>query len=382
MAQDAGLGVYVHWPFCAAKCPYCDFNSHVRHEPVDQMRFAAALVAEIDHFAARLPGRRVETVFFGGGTPSLMAPATVEAVLDAIARAWVLAADAEITLEANPASGGAERFRGFRAGGVNRVSRGVQALNDADLKALGRLHSVAEARAALDIARSTFSRVSFDLIYARSGQTLEAWGGELRQALAMEAGHMSLYQLTIEPGTPFHALHAAGRLTVPDDDRAADMFALTQEMCAAAGLPAYETSNHARPGEESRDNLIYWRMGDYVGIGPGAHGRFFEEGARRATVTLRQPERWRDQVDAMGHGIETETRISAAEQADEMLLMGLRLAEGIDMRRHEALAGAPLDGAALSDLRDLGLVSTRGDQLTVTPKGRPVLNSVIAALSA
>ena len=282
----------MHWPFCAAKCPYCDFNSHVRHEPPDEPRFAKAIARELRHFAALTPGRTVTSIFLGGGTPSLMQAATVEAVLETIARLWPVADDAEITLEANPGSAEAERFRGYRAAGVNRLSLGVQSLDDAALKALGRIHSVAEARNAVTLARNTFPRLSFDLIYARPAQTLDAWRAELEAAIDMAADHLSLYQLTIEPETMFFRLHQAGKLAVPDGELAAELYTLTQEVTEAHGLPAYEISNHAAPGAESRHNLTYWRYQDYVGVGPGAHGRITVDGVKRATASERHPENW------------------------------------------------------------------------------------------
>ena len=286
-ADDAGFGVYVHWPFCASKCPYCDFNSHVRAGGIDEARFLRAYLRELQHWAALAPGRTVASIFFGGGTPSLMSAGTVGAILDAIGRLWAVEPGAEITLEANPSSVEAARFRGYRAAGVNRVSLGVQSLDDAELRALGRLHTAAEARAAIDVARSTFERFSFDLIYARPGQTLDAWRAELGQALALAGQHLSLYQLTIEPDTPFAALHARGKLIVPDGEAASALYEVTQEMTERAGLPAYEISNHAAPGEECRHNLLYWRYGEYAGIGPGAHGRVVVDGVRRATSTER-----------------------------------------------------------------------------------------------
>ena len=290
-APGYGFGVYVHWPFCQAKCPYCDFNSHVWAE-IDQARWGAALIQELAAMSLRTGPRAVDSVFFGGGTPSLMTPQTVSDLIEAIDDLWGLRAGAEITLEANPTSVEAEKFQGYRAAGVNRLSMGVQALNDADLKALGRLHTVREALAAFEIARAAFDRVSFDLIYARMGQTSQAWAAELDQALALAVDHLSLYQLTLEPGTPFHALAERGKLHTPPDDAAAEMFEITQTRCAAQGLPAYEISNHARPGAESRHNLVYWRMGDYVGAGPGAHGRLTTAPPRRrATETIRDPAR-------------------------------------------------------------------------------------------
>ncbi len=380
--RDVGFGVYVHWPFCASKCPYCDFNSHVRHHPVDEARFAAAFAREIAHNAALAPGRRVTSVFFGGGTPSLMRPQTIAAILDAIAAHWPVAADAEITLEANPTSVEADRFRGYRAAGVNRVSLGVQALNDHDLKTLGRRHDVAEALSAVKLAAESFERYSFDLIYARPGQTPAAWAQELEQAIGHAAEHLSLYQLTIEPGTWYARLHAAGKLVVPDDDTARDLFDVTQEVCARHGLPAYEVSNHARPGAESRHNLLYWRYGEYAGIGPGAHGRLVTNEGRMALSTERSPEAWLDLVERDGNAIIERECLEAGMQADEFLLMGLRLVEGIDPARYAAFAGRPLSPRKLADLAELGLVEMANGRLRATPQGRPVLNALIAELAA
>ncbi|MFG1301078.1 radical SAM family heme chaperone HemW [Xanthobacter sp. V3C-3] len=380
-AEDGGFGVYVHWPFCKAKCPYCDFNSHVRFAPPDEARFIAAFRREIAHMRALSGPKRAGTVFFGGGTPSLMAPATVAAILEAIDAAWPLTADAEVTLEANPTSVEADRFAGYRAAGVNRVSLGVQALDDAALKGLGRMHSVAEALAAVAVARRAFDRVSFDLIYARPGQTPEAWADELSRALAEGCEHLSLYQLTIEPGTPFERLYGAGKLVLPDDDVSRALWDVTQQVTAEAGLPAYEVSNHARPGAEARHNLVYWRYGTYAGIGAGAHGRLSGEGgARRATFTERSPEDWLARVEADGHGIVSDEPLSRAEQADEMLLMGLRLKEGVDLARHAALGGQ-MDPARIADLVAQGLVARDGFRIRVTEGGFPVLNAVIAALA-
>jgi oxygen-independent coproporphyrinogen-3 oxidase len=381
--RDAGFGVYVHWPFCLAKCPYCDFNSHVRHAPVDQERFVAAFQREIAHTAGRTPSRIVTSIFLGGGTPSLMQPATVAALLDAVAGAWAVAPDAEVTLEANPTSVEAERFRGFRAAGVNRVSLGVQALNDADLRGLGRMHTAEEALAAVAIARSAFERTSFDLIYARPGQTPAAWASELKEAIGHAAEHLSLYQLTIEPGTPFERLHAAGKLTIPNDHVTRALYETTQEVCEAASLPAYEISNHARPGAESRHNLLYWRYGEYVGLGPGAHGRIVTGSGRVATVTKKHPETWLELVERQGHGIVSEDLLSMEEEGDEFLLMGLRLREGIDATRYTALAGRPLDERRVRDLVGEGLIARRkGQRLAVTRDGFPVLDAVVADLAA
>jgi oxygen-independent coproporphyrinogen-3 oxidase len=378
-----GFGVYVHWPFCLSKCPYCDFNSHVRHGGIDEARFVRAFETEIATNAARVPGRTVSTIFFGGGTPSLMQPSSVAAILDAIGRHWSVAADVEVTLEANPTSVEATRFRGYRAAGVNRVSLGVQALDDGALKALGRLHTAREALDAVAVARGIFERYSFDLIYARSGQTAEAWRVELERAIGEAAEHLSLYQLTIEPETPFHALHKAGKLIVPDDDAARALFDLTQEVCAAQGLPAYEVSNHARPGAECRHNLVYWRGHDYAGIGPGAHGRLVIDGRRIATATERRPEAWLMRVDSLGSGLVTDEPLTREERADEFLLMGLRLAEGIDPTRYQAIAGRPLDERRIALLSQEGAVEITADgRLRVTKAGFPVLDAVVADLAA
>jgi putative oxygen-independent coproporphyrinogen III oxidase len=381
--EPAAFGVYVHWPFCLSKCPYCDFNSHVRHAAIDETRFARAFAAEIAATAARTPGRIVSTIFFGGGTPSLMQPATIAAVLDSISQHWHVAADAEITLEANPTSVEAARFRGYRSAGVNRVSLGVQALDDRALGALGRLHSAREALDAVAIARSVFDRYSFDLIYARPQQTPEEWAEELKRALAEAAEHLSLSQLTVEQETPFATLHAAGKLIIPDDDTARALYDTTQEVCAAHGLAAYEISNHARPGSECRHNLVYWRAQEYAGVGPGAHGRLDIDGSRHATATEKRPEAWLQRVERDGHGLITDDMLTREEMADEFLLMGLRLAEGIDPARYVELMNRPLDPARIAALREHGLVETtdRG-RLRVSMPGFPVLDAVVADLAA
>jgi len=377
------FGIYVHWPFCLSKCPYCDFNSHVRHAAIDEARFVRAFTAEIAATAARVPGRTVSTIFFGGGTPSLMQPATVGAVLDAIARHWPVAADVEVTLEANPSSVEATRFKGYRIAGVNRVSLGVQALDDVALKELGRLHNAREALDAVAVARGNFERYSFDLIYARPGQTTAGWAAELKRAIAEAGEHLSLYQLTIEQDTPFFALHAAGKLVVPDDDAARALYDTTQEVCAGAGLPAYEISNHARPGAECRHNLVYWRAHEYAGIGPGAHGRLDIDGERRATATERRPEAWLMRVEEHGHGIVSDEALTQEQTADEFLLMGLRLAEGVDPARYARLAGRPLDPKRIAILHEEGAVETTADgRLRVTLAGFPVLDAVVADLAA
>ena len=379
----SAFGVYVHWPFCAAKCPYCDFNSHVRHSPPDEARFSAALSHELGHFAERTSGRTVTSIFLGGGTPSLMQPQTVATVLQAIARLWTVAPDAEITLEANPGSAEAERFRGYRAAGVNRLSLGVQSLDDSALKALGRIHDVAEARRAVELARKTFPRLSFDLIYARPGQTLSAWQIELAAAITMAADHLSLYQLTIEPETTFFRLHKAGKLLVPDPELAAEFYALTQEITRAHGLPAYEISNHAAPGAESRHNLTYWRYQDYVGAGPGAHGRITVDHVKRATMSEKHPEGWLEKVEANGHGLVVDEPLTGEEAADEMLLMGLRLREGVPSERYRQMSGRGISPGRLEFLRGHGLIESTADgRLRTTLDGWLVLDSVVADLAA
>lgn len=372
----------MHWPFCASKCPYCDFNSHVRAGGIDEARFLRAFLRELEHWAALTPSRTVTSIFFGGGTPSLMSANTVGAVLEAIGRLWAVESGAEITLEANPSSVEAGRFRGYRAAGVNRVSLGVQSLDDTQLRALGRLHTSEEARAAIDVARTTFERFSFDLIYARPGQSLDAWRTELGQALGLAGKHLSLYQLTIEQGTPFAALHARGKLIVPDGDAANAFYKMTQEMTERAGLPAYEISNHASPGEESRHNLTYWRYGEYAGIGPGAHGRVVVDGVRRATSTERGPERWAALVEAGEHGIVEDVSLTRAEEADEALLMGLRLTEGIDFSRLAAATGLSPRDRVIDELAELQLVERLGaGRLRATASGRMVLNEIVLRLA-
>jgi oxygen-independent coproporphyrinogen-3 oxidase len=380
--KDA-FGVYVHWPFCLSKCPYCDFNSHVRHAPIDQERFARAFAREIETTAARTPGREVSSIFLGGGTPSLMQPHTVGAILDAIGKHWRVADDVEVTLEANPTSVEAARFRGYRAAGVNRVSLGVQALDDASLKALGRLHTAQEALDAVAIARTAFERYSFDLIYARPDQTPRMWADELKTAISEAAEHLSLYQLTIEPETPFFGLHAAGRLKTPDEATARALYDVTQEVCSQQGLPSYEISNHARIGAECRHNLVYWRGQEYAGVGPGAHGRLDINGVRHAIATEKRPETWLMRVEATGNGVVTDDPLNSEERADEFLLMGLRLAEGIDPQRYQALAGRPLDPGRIAVLREEGaIVVDAGGRLRVTQAGFPVLDAVVADLAA
>jgi putative oxygen-independent coproporphyrinogen III oxidase len=381
--DESAFGVYIHWPFCLSKCPYCDFNSHVRHAKIDEQRYIRAFAAEIAATASRVPLRTVSSIFFGGGTPSLMQPATVGAILDTIAKHWPVAKDAEVTLEANPTSVEATRFKGYRAAGVNRVSLGVQALDDDALKSLGRTHTAEEALAAVAIARGAFDRYSFDLIYARQGQTPQAWAAELKRAIAEAGEHLSLYQLTIEPETPFHTLHANGKISVPDEDSARTLYDTTQEVCDAAGLPAYEISNHARSGAECRHNLVYWRAHEYAGIGPGAHGRLDIDGERHATVTERRPEAWLMRVESLGHGVVGDDTLLRSQMADEFLLMGLRLAEGIDPARYERLAGRALDPRRIKILQQEGALElTPGGKLRVTQSGFPVLDAVVADLAA
>ena len=378
-----GFGVYVHWPFCLSKCPYCDFNSHVRHQPPDEARFARAIAAEVAHAAAITGPREVQSIFFGGGTPSLMRPETVGSILDAIARHWSTARVCEITLEANPTSVEAERFRGYRAAGVNRVSLGVQSLDNDALKALGRLHSAEEALAAVAVAKNVFTRVSFDLIYARPEQASKQWRAELQRAFAEEVEHFSLYQLTIEEDTPFAALHRSGCLVIPDAEAARVLWDATQETCEAAGLPAYEISNHARPGAECRHNLVYWRYGEYAGVGPGAHGRIEDGQGRRATATEKNPGRWLARVEEAGHGLVVDESLGAIEVADEFLLMGLRLREGIDRARYRRLAGRDLDPGRVAGLVEQGLVeATVQGRLRVTAAGFPLLDAIVADLAA
>ena len=382
-AAAPGFGVYVHWPFCLSKCPYCDFNSHVRHATIDEARFARAFNREIAHAAARVPGRTVSSIFFGGGTPSLMAPETAAAILDTIARHWSIAPNVEVTLEANPTSVEATRFRALRAAGINRVSLGVQSLDDAALAQLGRLHSAREALEAVAVARDSFERFSFDLIYTRPDQTPDAWQAELDRALDEGSEHLSLYQLTIEADTPFATLQAAGKLRIPDPDAARVLYDVTQEVTAARGLPAYEVSNHARPGAECRHNLIYWRYGEYAGVGPGAHGRLQVDGARVATATEKHPERWLLRVESRGHGLIVDDTLSREEQADELLLMGLRLTEGIDPVRFAATAGRPLDASRIAELCAHPRLEFDGaGRLRVTPAGFPLLDAVVADLAA
>jgi oxygen-independent coproporphyrinogen-3 oxidase len=377
--QNGGFGIYLHWPFCHAKCPYCDFNSHVARE-IDQSGWLRAYLSEIDRYAELCGGRPLTSVFFGGGTPSLMDPEVVNGILERIRSNWSLSNNVEITLEANPGSVDAARFAGYAQAGVNRVSMGIQALNNRDLQRLGRIHTVEEARAAFDIARNQFDRVSFDLIYARQNQTLDDWRSELSEALSMAIDHLSLYQLTIEQGTAFGDRYNRGGLKgLPPDDLSADMYEATQDICGAAGMLAYEVSNHAKPGAESLHNSVYWRYGDYVGIGPGAHGRLTLNGQKHATEAFSNPAKWL----SLAENGKTEKQfepLPALDQGNEYLMMGLRLAEGISISRLKQISGTGLNAERLSYLQDIGMISVDQDTLSVTPDGRMVLNAVIREL--
>ncbi len=382
--DPAGFGVYVHWPFCAAKCPYCDFNSHVRHGGVDQAAFIEGYRKEISYLRELIGPRSVSSIFLGGGTPSLMLPATLEALLEAIHKAWHVEAEAEITLEANPSSVEAQRFKAYRVAGINRLSLGVQALADADLQALGRLHTAQQALDGLEVAANTFERFSFDLIYARPGQTLEDWRNELTRALSLGSHHLSVYQLTIEKGTPFAARHRAGKLHIPEPELADNLYALTQDMTTAAGLPAYEISNHALPGQESRHNLLYWRYGEYAGVGPGAHGRILADGHRIATSSEPVPETWLSKLHENGRAFIDFSELSPHEQADELLLMGLRIAEGIDLGRLADIGGVKPSKQKIADLISQGVLAPvqSGKALRVTERGRFILNRLVLEIAA
>jgi oxygen-independent coproporphyrinogen-3 oxidase len=375
-----GFGIYVHWPFCAAKCPYCDFNSHVVRD-VDQSRFADALARELAHMASLVEAQPVTSVFFGGGTPSLMHGPTVERILLQISDLWPTAKDIEITLEANPTSVEAGRFEAYRAAGVNRLSLGIQSLRAQDLADLGRRHSVDEALEALALARDVFSHISFDLIYARSGQTAMSWTQELTEALELHPDHLSLYQLTLEPGTPFHELNARGKLKVPDETLAHDLFEVTNELCAAAGLEAYEVSNYARPGFQCRHNLTYWRGGDYVGVGPGAHGRLTRDRTRLATECHRSPQGWLELVEQQEHGLCHSEALSSTAQAEELLLMGLRLKRGVDLADLKARTGKTIERQHIEDLIEQKLVVIDAGKLQASDQGRLVLNTLISELA-
>nr|WP_281501777.1 radical SAM family heme chaperone HemW [Aliiroseovarius sp. F20344] len=377
--QIGGFGLYVHWPFCASKCPYCDFNSHVS-ATIDHNAWKDAYLAELRRYGAETQGRVLDSIYFGGGTPSLMNPKIVAAIIEEARQHWTFANDIEITLEANPSSIEMQNFRGYKDGGVNRVSMGIQALNNDDLRKLGRLHSVEEAKQALTLAKSLFERVSFDLIYARQDQSLDAWEAELREAISYNPAHLSLYQLTIEPGTAFGARHEAGKLKgLPIDEMATDMYFLTQRITREAGIPAYEVSNHAQIDDESRHNLIYWRSGDWLGIGPGAHGRITLNGTRYATETALAPNTWLDAVSC-GSGESLRDTIPADEWATEFLLMGLRTAEGIDLDRLGSIHDNAVNHNKIKDLIELSLIDLDGKTLRATENGRPVLNGILREL--
>lgn len=377
------FGIYIHWPFCTAKCPYCDFNSHVRLRGIDEPRFAAAFAREMATIANRIGRKTITSIFLGGGTPSLMSPQTVAHILNEIARHWTVHERAEITMEANPSSVEADRFIGYRSAGVNRLSLGVQALDDGELKRLGRVHDVKSAIYAIDLARRIFPRLSFDLIYARPNQTAQSWENELHQAIDLAADHLSLYQLTIEEGTAFNRLYQAGKLILPEPEEAALLYDITQTITTARGLPAYEISNHARLGAESQHNLLYWRYQQYLGFGPGAHGRFIDGDKRIVTITEKMPETWCELVEQKGHGIVEEEILTSDNQADEMLLMGLRLYEGLDLHALETLRQRPLDSAVLAGLQQQGLVEMLGNsRLRASAQGRIVLDHIIGKLAA
>ncbi len=382
-SDQPGFGLYIHWPFCRSKCPYCDFNSHVR-ESIDEAAWQTALLAELDYWGDQTAGRSLTSIFFGGGTPSLMPPEITAALIEQAREIWQVAPDIEITLEANPTSVEAGKLRAFKAAGVNRVSLGVQAMNDADLKALGRQHSAAEALAAVDLARGIFDRISFDLIYARPHQTVDQWTEELTRALAYAPDHMSLYQLTIEDGTKFATLHQRGELVTPNEDEGAALYEVTQRLMNGAGLPAYEISNHAKPGAECRHNLTYWYYGDYVGIGPGAHGRVTLAGEKFATRTHRAPEEWMKRVESYGHGVTEQQEVKKRDQLEELLLMGLRLTDGISRARILADFGADiidlLNPTRLATLQKHNLITLSNQKIQATPEGRLRLNAVLGEL--
>ena len=379
---DPAFGVYIHWPFCQSKCPYCDFNSHVRHNGVDQKMFVDAYVKEISHMASLAPNREVTSIFFGGGTPSLMEPQTVDTILSTISSNWSVSDDCEVSMEANPSSVEAGRFQAYREAGVNRVSLGVQSLDDDQLRFLGRLHSADEAVKAIEIARETFPRISFDLIYARPEQTAAEWEAELKSAIELSADHLSLYQLTIEQGTAFFDLHERGKLQPLEENPAADLYELTQDITRNAGFQTYEISNHAKPGAECKHNLVYWRGQDYAGIGPGAHGRLSVNEGRLATAAIKNPEEWWQQVMVQNHGMEESITLLPAEHADELLLMGLRLAEGFDPSRYEDLMKQGFEPEKVSFLENLGMVKTLDDgRIRATPKGFLLLDAVVADMA-
>jgi putative oxygen-independent coproporphyrinogen III oxidase len=383
MDRDSGFGLYLHWPFCRSKCPYCDFNSHVRGR-IDQGRWRRALLAELDHYAALTPGRRLASIFFGGGTPSLMEPATAAALIDRAGRHWSMESDIEITLEANPTSVEAANFAALAAAGVNRLSLGIQALEDAALRFLGREHSASEALAALDLARRHFPRFSFDLIYARPGQTEADWAAELERALALAGEHLSVYQLTIEENTAFAGAWRRGDFALPSEETAARLYEITQARLAAAGLPAYEISNHARPGAECRHNLIYWQGGDCAGVGPGAHGRLTLAGARHATRQHRAPEAWLQAVESQGHATREHRPLGIEERRDELLMMGLRLSAGVQRARFKSVVGREIEDAlapaALAPLVEAGFLELDAGGLRATAAGRQRLDALLPRL--
>ncbi|TDI65967.1 MAG: coproporphyrinogen III oxidase [Alphaproteobacteria bacterium] len=379
--NDHALAIYIHWPYCERICPYCDFNVY-RHRAVDMAVWQQSYLRELQYLNELVPGRRVQSIYFGGGTPSLMAPEVVATLIEFIGSQWSLDADAEISLEANPTDAESQRFRAFKSAGVNRLSLGVQALNDEDLKKLGRWHTADEARQAFFQARDAFDNVSIDLIYARPQQSADAWGQELATALAMNPDHLSLYQLTIEPGTAFERNQNRGTIVLPDDNEAVRLYQLSQEICDASGFYGYEVSNHARAGFESRHNLSYWRYGDYAGIGPGAHGRLSVDGVKYATISWRDPARWLEQIARHGRGVEQMTAISRDDQAAELVLMGLRLDEGISLSRYRDVAGLPFDEIRLGELEQDGFITVTQTRVRVTGKGRTVLNAVIGRLMA
>ena len=379
--QHGGFGLYLHWPFCESKCPYCDFNSHVSAQ-IDQNRWGRAYLTEIDRLGSQTKGRRLDSVFFGGGTPSLMNPDLVADILERIRATWPMRNDPEITLEANPSSIEAARFRGYRAAGVTRISMGMQAMNDTDLRRLGRRHTVAEAQTAFEIARSVFDRVSFDLIYARQDQSIADWKAELTKALALAVDHLSLYQLTIEDGTAFGDRFANGGLKgLPTDDMSAEMYEITQDVTSQHGMPAYEVSNHARSGAESTHNLIYWRGGDYIGVGPGAHGRLTLDSRRWATEAPKAPGAWLEMVERHAAGELPRVALSPKDHALEYLMMSIRLTEGLDLRRYNHLAQVPMNPATLRHLIDLGMIIDQPQRIIATAKGRMVLNAIIRELA-
>lgn len=378
-AIGPGFGIYIHWPFCLSKCPYCDFNSHAA-TAIDQARWRAALLREMEHFARLKPMTTVTSIFFGGGTPSLMDPVTAGALIERVTALWPVAADLEVTLEANPSTVEADRFRDFRAAGIGRLSLGVQALNDADLRFLGRRHDAGEALRALEIAGDLFPRFSFDLIYARPGQTPESWRAELERALSLAGDHLSMYQLTIEDGTAFAPAYARGEFELPPEDAQADMFEITRDLTAAAGLPAYEVSNHARPGGECRHNLTYWLGGDYVGIGPGAHGRL----NNTATRQHRAPDIWLKRVEESGHATQESTALDPDTRAEELVMMGLRLVDGINADTFAAIAGRPLwdvlDADGIARMVEGGFLERNASGIKASPAGMLVLNALTAEI--